>query len=246
MRWSIPIWAGRRGRSIPCRCSPATIPNLTTQYANNVGPLVRNNRMENNGTNGMEVRGGTLTTESVWDDVDIVHVLRRKSSFPICTPSAVCGWKATPQASLVVKLSGANAGFTAGGLNGDPGAPQSTTNDPLGDIDDRVGGTVQIIGTPGRPVSSPRSPTIPSGPASNRTARRCCSPKGQQRRHAGRLARDCARINTATTATSPSITKWKLPPAAAPTRMSAPDTAEFLGSLAPSDRLRRRQPPRGV
>ena len=41
-------------------------------------------------------------------------------------------------ASLVVKLSGANAGFTATGT--------------LLEITDRVGGTLQVIGQPGHPV----------------------------------------------------------------------------------------------
>ena len=31
--------------------------------------------MTDNGINGMVVRGGTLTTETIWDDTDIVHVL---------------------------------------------------------------------------------------------------------------------------------------------------------------------------
>ena len=45
-------------------------------YSDNSGPLVRLNTMDNNGINGMVVRGGTLYTASVWDDTDIVHVLR--------------------------------------------------------------------------------------------------------------------------------------------------------------------------
>ncbi len=48
------------------------------EYLGNAGPMVRANRMENNGINGMLIRAGTLTTESVWDDTDIVHVLGEK------------------------------------------------------------------------------------------------------------------------------------------------------------------------
>lgn len=36
---------------------------------------VRGNRLSANAVNGMVVRGGTLTTETVWDDTDMVHVL---------------------------------------------------------------------------------------------------------------------------------------------------------------------------
>ncbi|MDA1252001.1 MAG: pre-peptidase C-terminal domain-containing protein, partial [Planctomycetota bacterium] len=46
------------------------------QFADNRGPLVRLNRTDNNEINGLEIRGDVLTTESVWDDTDIVHVLR--------------------------------------------------------------------------------------------------------------------------------------------------------------------------
>ena len=34
------------------------------------------NRLSNNTINGMQVRGGTLTTETVWDDTDIAHIVQ--------------------------------------------------------------------------------------------------------------------------------------------------------------------------
>ena len=34
------------------------------------------NRLTNNSLNGMEVRGETLTTETVWDDTDIAHIVQ--------------------------------------------------------------------------------------------------------------------------------------------------------------------------
>ncbi|MFO0940769.1 MAG: pre-peptidase C-terminal domain-containing protein [Pirellulales bacterium] len=40
----------------------------------NVGPLVKGNTMSNTGITGMRVRGQELTTESIWDDADIVRV----------------------------------------------------------------------------------------------------------------------------------------------------------------------------
>jgi len=109
-----------------------------SQFAGNQGPLVRLNRMEGNGVNGMNIRGDVLTTESVWDDTDIVHVLRSDITVDQHHTYSGLRLKSNPGESLVVKLLGANAGFTADGI--------------LLDIDDRIGGTVQIIGQPGFPV----------------------------------------------------------------------------------------------
>ncbi len=113
-------------------------PNATTEYANNSGPLVRNNRLANNGFNGMEIRGATLTTETIWDDTDIVHIVRNEIIVPNLHTFGGLRLQSTSRESLVVKLDGPNAGFTASGSEAE--------------IDDRVGGTVEIIGTPGRPV----------------------------------------------------------------------------------------------
>ncbi len=108
------------------------------QYGDNHGPLVRANRMGNNGLNGMEVRGGTLTAESVWDDADIVHVLTSEIVVDNVHIFGGLRLQSSETESLVIKLFGPNAGFTANGT-------------PL-DIEDRIGGSVQVIGTPGHPV----------------------------------------------------------------------------------------------
>ena len=92
----------------------------------------------NNNINGMLVRGATLTTESVWDDTDIVHVVQETIYVPDFHTKGGLRLESSPTESLVVKLAGENAGFTA-------------TGRPL-DINDRIGGSVHIIGQPGRPV----------------------------------------------------------------------------------------------
>jgi hypothetical protein len=112
--------------------------DANSQYRDNQGALVRSNRLGDNAINGMVVRGQELTTQSVWDDTDIVHVLQ--SEVLVTNLHAFGGLRleSSPKASLVVKLQGANAGFTASGTELD--------------IDDRIGGSVQLVGQPGFPV----------------------------------------------------------------------------------------------
>lgn len=107
-------------------------------YAGNYGPVVRGNIIEDNGINGMVVRGGTLTTETIWDDTDIVHVLYDEIVVPNFHTEGGIRLQSSPTASLVVKCYGDDAGLTASG----------TTQE----INDRIGGTVQIIGCAGYPV----------------------------------------------------------------------------------------------
>jgi len=106
----------------------------------NVGPMVRLNRLENNELNGMEVRASSeLTTEGVWDDVDIVHILRGVIVIDNLHTYGGLRLQSSKSESLVVKLSGGvNAGFTA-------------TGTPL-EIDDRIGGTLHVLGSVGHPV----------------------------------------------------------------------------------------------
>ena len=110
----------------------------TDRFSDNLGPLVRLNRTGDNDINGMEVRGGTLTTEVAFDDTDIVHVVY--DEIVVLNQHVYGGVRlqSAPGESLVVKLLGQDAGFTADGV-------------PL-DIDDRIGGSVQVLGQPGFPV----------------------------------------------------------------------------------------------
>ncbi len=121
------------------------------EYASNHGPLVRGNRLTGNAINGMAVRGGTLTTESVWDDTDIVHVLRSEIVVSNYHHEGGLRLQSSADESLVVKLLGSSAGFTASG-------------EPL-EIDDRIGGSLQVVGMPGKPVvfTSLNDDTISAG-----------------------------------------------------------------------------------
>jgi hypothetical protein len=107
-------------------------------YGDNQGPLIRDNVLQGNGRNGMIVRGETLTTQSIWDDTDIVHIVQSEIYVPNMHTYGGIRLESSSNESLVVKLSGPNAGFTAGG---------STL-----DITDRIGGMLHLVGQPGQPV----------------------------------------------------------------------------------------------
>ncbi|QDV71228.1 Dockerin type I repeat protein [Rosistilla carotiformis] len=118
-----------------------------TDVRNNFGPLIDGNRLGDNSINGLAVRGGTLTTEVVWDDTDIVHVVDNFRPDMQGGPELIqipdlfsfggLRLQSDPQESLVVKF-GAGAEIIA-------------TGRPL-DIEDRVGGSLHVLGAPGFPV----------------------------------------------------------------------------------------------
>lgn len=87
---------------------------------------------------GVVVRGGQITVDSVWDDDDHVHVLREEIVVDNFHTATSLRLESKAGASLVVKLDGPNAGFTATGTPGE--------------IDDRIGGSIQFVGAPGYPV----------------------------------------------------------------------------------------------
>ncbi len=120
----------------------------------NRGPLVRRNTTESvpgdvdgrRQMNGLRVRGGEISTATVLDDTDIAHVLFESIVVGNQVSSGGLTLKSRPDESLVVKMLGrgtpnsatAGTGITATGANGD--------------IPDRIGGTVHVLGLPGAPV----------------------------------------------------------------------------------------------
>lgn len=125
--WEVPDWGRSTG-----------FIDAFDEYADNFGPLVRANRMTGNQINGMEVRAGTLNTQGVWDDTDIVHVVYGEIVIPNYHHEGGLRLQSARDKSLVVKLWGQNAGITAAG------GPT--------EVDDRIGGILQIVGMPGYPV----------------------------------------------------------------------------------------------
>ncbi len=112
--------------------------NRFEAVVNNDGPLVAQNRLQGNGINGMVVRGGNLTTEGHWDDTSIVHVVLDEIIIPDHQHFGGLRLTSSSEQSLVVKLDGDSAGFTA-------------TGNPIDNVK-RIGGSVQIVGQPGFPV----------------------------------------------------------------------------------------------
>ncbi len=121
-----------------------------SQFDDNHGPLVRLNAIGGNGINGMVVRGGILETSSIWDDVDIVHVVKGNVTVPNFQSVGGLRMQSSPTQSLVIKMT-AGAGFAASGSPGD--------------ITDRIGGELQILGTPNHPViiTSIKDDTVGAG-----------------------------------------------------------------------------------
>jgi hypothetical protein len=113
-----------------------------TARIDNQGPLIAGNELANNGINGMIVRGQTLTTESVWDDADIVHVVRDEVISSNLYTYGGLRLKSSSSSSLVVKFGGSDSTVTKG---------LTATGRNL-DIADRIGGSIQIVGVPNFPV----------------------------------------------------------------------------------------------
>ncbi|TWU06031.1 tandem-95 repeat protein [Stieleria varia] len=103
----------------------------------NQGPLISGNRLNRNTFNAISVRSEVLTTDSIWDDTDIVHYVAGDIASATHHYRGGLRLESAPDQSLVVKFGS--------------GAELLGTGTPL-DINDRIGGTVQVIGTPGNPV----------------------------------------------------------------------------------------------
>ncbi len=127
--------------------------DIDRRYDDNLGPLVRGNRLPFESVagsiSGLVVRGEQITVESVWDDTDIVHVLQSEIIVQNFHTATGLRLMSRPDASLVVKLL--NPGTTVPGGTEPIEAGFTAAGYQL-DIEDRIGGTVQIVGQPGYPV----------------------------------------------------------------------------------------------
>ncbi len=112
----------------------------------NHGPMIRFNRYLDNQLTGLEVRAGTITTETVFDDTDIAHLLFQNIEVGNFHSNGGLRLLSRPDESLVVKFTG------PGTPNSDTAGTGITATGTVSGIDDRIGGMVHIIGMPGSPV----------------------------------------------------------------------------------------------
>ena len=123
------------------------IADRDSNYEANRGPLIRDNRMVGNGLNGLDIRGGViLTTASVWDDTDIVHVVSEGIFVQNMQHEGGLRLQSAPNESLVVKFDGYGSNFNANLGAGLTASGQLTSSDQ------RVGGTLHVLGQPRFPV----------------------------------------------------------------------------------------------
>ncbi len=235
----------------------------------NHGPMIRFNRYLNDPTSGvqlsgLEVRGGTITTETIFDDTDIAHLIFDGIIVENFHSSGGLRMLSRPDESLVVKFIGPGSPnspyVNTGPANLSPSGfvdPQLTekeqpgqgtgivaTGSPSG-IEDRIGGAVHIIGLPGAPVilTSINDDTAGAG----------SKPDGSQfTDHDGTgtanrpFANDWAGLyfdQFSNDYNIPVLPELELSTEAAPGRNALVDNAQFLGELASnlltSDHVRR-------
>ena len=108
-----------------------------SQFDDNRGPLVRLNELDENSINGMQIRGELLTTETIWEDTDIVHVIAGEVIVGNHHTFSGLTLQSSNAESLIIKATNGSAGFTA------TGSPQ--------EIIDRIGGTIHVSGNAGTP-----------------------------------------------------------------------------------------------
>ncbi len=117
----------------------------------NYGPMIRFNRYLNDTSSGLqlsglEVRAGTITTETTFDDTDIAHLLFDNITVGNLHSSGGLRLLSRPDESLVVKFIGSGSPNAAAAGTG------ITATGSLDGIDNRIGGTVHVVGMPGAPV----------------------------------------------------------------------------------------------
>jgi VCBS repeat-containing protein len=188
------------------------------QFETNSGPLVRLNRLARNGVNGLEVRGGTLATEGIWDDTDIVHVLTGTVTVGNLHTLGGLRLQSSSTESLVVKVAG--GGFTA-------------TGTPL-DINDRIGGSVYVLGQPGHPVvlTSFHDDSIGAGLQPDNTPQTDTNNNGLASIPRAADWRSILLDQNSNDRNVEIVMEVETPTADAPGSNASPQTAQVLGSLA--------------
>ncbi len=205
----------------------------------NYGPMIRFNRYEDTvaeanptlrQTNGLEIRGGTLTTESVWDDTDIVHILYDGVTVENFHSSGGLRLMSRVDESLVVKLTGAGTPNSATFGTG------ITATGSTSDIRDRIGGAIHILGQPGAPVvlTSLQDDTVGAGLKPDGSQFTDTNGDGIQSRPAPNDWRSVFMDQYSNDRNVDAILEFELPTEVAPGLNGSIENAQLLGELAPN------------
>ena len=202
----------------------------------NYGPLVRRNTTESTPgdvdgrrqLNGMRIRGGELVTASVWDDVDITHVLFDSVIVGNQVSSGGLTLKSRSDESLIVKMAGRGTPNSATAGTG------ITATGATGDISDRIGGTVHVLGLPGAPVvlTSLKDDSVGAGRKIDGTARTDTNGDGAGSRPDGNDWRSLLFDGLSNDRNTAVVVEQELSTAAPPGLNSTVNNAQILGDLA--------------
>ena len=205
-------------------------------FDDNHGPLVRSNTTESTPgdqfgrrqLNGLRIRGGELTSDSVWDDTDIVHVLFDSVLVGNQTSDGALTLKSRPDESLVIKLLGGGTPNSATAGTG------LTATGSTGDIADRIGGTIHVLGLPGSPVvfTSLKDDTVGAGRRTDGAAQTDTNGDGLGSRPSSNDWRSLYFDGLSNDRNVAAISEQELPTAAPPGLNGTVNNAQSLGDLA--------------
>ncbi len=211
--------------------------DLIVGLDDNAGPLVRRNSTESvagdvfgeRQLNGMRIRGGELTSGSVWDDTDIVHVLFDSVVVGNQVSGGALTLKSRPDESLVVKLPGRGTPNSATAGTG------ITATGSTGDIADRIGGTVYVLGLPGAPVvlTSLKDDSVGAGRKIDGTAQNDTNGDSFGSRPSSNDWRSLVFDGLSNDRNTAVLLEQELSTAAPPGLNASVNNAQILGDLAP-------------
>jgi len=251
-----------------------------TLYNDNRGPLIRGNRLADNGnqtdengnqvpnnngnllpdwrgTNGMEVRtaavwnagtsadprddslrsvGITLSTASVWDDTDVVHILYDEVRVSNLHVEGGLRLQSSPNESLVVKMYGPGVLNQAFNLNPTVGSGFTATGQ-ASDTSDRIGGSLYVVGQPGFPVvlTSVHDDTVGAGVQPDGQAQTDTNNNGSRSTPQAGDWRSVRLDQNSNDRNVEIVLELEAREATAPGLNGIPAQAQFLGELAPGE-----------
>ncbi|MFU7560472.1 S8 family serine peptidase [Roseiconus sp. JC912] len=205
-------------------------------YDDNVGPLLRGNTTDSEPgnsfgrrqLNGLRIRGGELSGGSIWDDTDIAHVLFESVVVGNSISGSGLTLKSRPDESLVVKMTGEGTPNSATAGTG------ITATGSTGDIADRIGGTVHILGLPGVPVvlTSLKDDSVGAGRKTDGTAQQDTNGDGVGSRPSANDWRSLYLDGLSNDRNLGVVLEQELATAAPPGRNASANNAQVLGELA--------------